>query len=77
MDLKITPFFLDIWEAFDKVWNEGLLCKLKQNDISGDVSKRLTDLLYQRKQRVVLNGTHSSRANVKAVVTQRSILDLF
>ena len=77
MDLKITRFFLDSWEAFDKVWNEGLLCKLKQNDNSGDVSKRLTDLLYQRKQRVVLNGTHSSWANVKAVVTQRSILDLF
>ena len=34
----------------------------------------ITDFLYQRKQRVVLNGQHSSWTNVQADVPQRSIL---
>ena len=34
----------------------------------------ITDFLYQRKQRVVLNGQHSSWTNVKARVPQGSIL---
>ena len=34
----------------------------------------ITDFLYQRKQRVVLNGQHSSWTNVQAGVPQRSIL---
>ena len=33
----------------------------------------MTDFLYQRKQRVVLNGQHSSSTNVKADVPQGSI----
>ena len=35
----------------------------------------LTDFLSSRKQRVVLNGLHSSRADIKAVVPQVSILE--
>ena len=66
--------FLDISKAFDKVWHEGLLFKLKQNGISGNLLNVITDFLYQRKQRVVLNGQHSSWTNVQAGVPQRSIL---
>ena len=35
----------------------------------------ITDFLYQRKQRVVLNGQHSSWTNVEAGVPQGSIID--
>ena len=35
----------------------------------------LTDFLSSRKQRVVLNGLHSSRADIKAVFPQVSILE--
>ena len=45
---------LDISKAFDKVWQEGLLFKLKQNGISGNLLNVITNFLYQRKQRVVL-----------------------
>ena len=66
--------FLDISKAFDKVWQEGLLFKLKQNGISGNLLNVITNFLYQRKQRVALNGQHSSWTNIKAMVPQGSIL---
>ena len=34
--LDVKAVFLDILKAFDKVWHQGLLCKLKQNGISGN-----------------------------------------
>ena len=39
-----TTVFLDISKAFDKVWYEGLLYKLKQNGISGDLLNIIKDL---------------------------------
>ena len=66
--------FLDISKAFDKVWHEGLLYKLKENSISGKLLNTVKDFLYQRKQRVVLNGQYSSWAAIEAGVPQASIL---
>ena len=72
--LETRAVFLDISKAFDKVWHEGLLFKLKLNGISGNLLKVITDFLYQRKKRVGLNGQHSSWTNVQAGVPQESIL---
>ena len=73
--LETRAVFLDISKAFDKVWHEGLLFKLKQNGISGNLLNVITDFLYQRKQRVVFIGQHSSWANIQAGIPQGSILD--
>ena len=73
--LATRGIFLDISKAFDKVWHKGLLFKLKQNGISGNLLNVITDFLYQRKQRVVLNGQHSSWTNIEAGVPQVSILE--
>ena len=51
--------FLDISKAFDKVWHEGLLFKLRQNGIKGSLLTTLKDFLSNRKQCVVLNGIES------------------
>ena len=54
--LEVRGVFLDISKAFDKIWHEGLIFKLKQNGISGKLLQILSDFLSNRKQRIVLNG---------------------
>ena len=46
--LEIRSVFLDISKAFDKVWHEGVLFKVPQNGISGNLLKLLTDFLKNR-----------------------------
>ena len=43
--LEVTNVFLDISKAFDKVWHEGLIFKLKPNGISCELLHTLSDLL--------------------------------
>ena len=72
--LETRGVFLDISKAFDKVWHEGLLYRLKCYGVEGGSYKLIENYLKNRKQRVVLNGQHSSWANVNAGVPQGSIL---
>ena len=65
---------MDISKWFDKVWHQGLLYKLKQNGISGNLLETLTDFLKDRKQRVALNWQNSLKTNIEAGVPQGSIL---
>ena len=65
--------FLDISKAFDRVWHEGLLFKLKQLGISGTLLKWLESYLALRKQRVILDGCCSDVSYVEAGVPQGSI----
>ena len=64
--LETRGIFLNISKVPDKVFHESLLFKLKQNGISGNLLNVRTDFLYQRKQRVVLNGQHLFWTNVEA-----------
>ena len=72
--IETGVIFSDICKAFDKVWHKGLMYKLRQYGFTGNLLTLLTDFLSKRKQRVVLNGQHSSRADIKAGVPQGSIL---
>ena len=58
--LEVRGVFLDISKAFDKVWHEGLICKLQLNDISGELLNIVIDFLNNRKEGAVLNGQNSN-----------------
>ena len=58
--LEVRSVFLDISKAFDKVWHDGIIYKLTQNVISGNLLNLLGDFLKEIKQRVVLNGQVST-----------------
>ena len=71
---ETRAIFLDISKAFDKVWHEGLLYKLKCNGISDSLFTLLGDYLTNRYQRVVLNGHVSDWMMLNAGVPQGSVL---
>ena len=75
--LEVRGLFLDVSKAFDKVWHAGLIYKLRQNGICGDLINILNDFLTNRKQRVALNGHCSSWVDIRAGVPQGSLLGLF
>ena len=72
--LEVRAVFLDISKAFDKVWHDGLIFKLKQNGVSGSLLMFFQNYLYNRKQRVVLNGSYSGFSAVESGVPQGSVL---
>ena len=71
---EIRVVFLDISKAFDKVWHQGLLYKLKRWGIGGQVILWLENYLSERYQRVIVNGNHSDWKPIKAGVPQGSVL---
>ena len=72
--LEVQGVFLDLSKAFDKVWHEGLLYKLKNNGINGNALQLIESLLHNKLQRVVLNGQSSSLPSIRAGVPQGSVL---
>ena len=72
--LEVRAVFLDMSKAFDKVWHEGLIFKLKQNGVSGKLLSFFSSYLSNRKQRVVLNGSLSEVASIESGVPQGSVL---
>ena len=66
--------FLDISKAFDPVWHEGLIYKIKCMGVKGNLLALIESFLFERQQRVVLNGQESEWLTIKAGVHQGSIL---
>ena len=61
-------------KAFDKVWHDGILFKLKTYGINCKVLTLLTNYLHERYQRLLLNGQTSSWELVKSGEPQGSVL---
>ena len=70
----IRAAFLDISKAFDKMWHDGLLLKLKSNEISGPLLNLLSEFLCERYQRAVLNGKSSDWRMFTAGIPEGSVL---
>ena len=54
--VDVRGFFLDISKAFDKIWHDGIIFKLKSCGVEGELLSLLKNYLENREQRVVLNG---------------------
>ena len=65
---------LDIAGAFDRVWHKGLLAKLQERGIQGDLLKLLENYLHGRTLQVAVGGQNSQHYQVQAGVPQGSVL---
>ena len=74
LDHDVCAIFLDLSKAFDRVWRQGLIVKLKRIAIEGEMLGIISSFLEVRYQRVTLDGEKSDWALVEAGVPQGSIL---
>ena len=56
---EVRGIFLDISEAFDKLWHDSFIFKLKVYGIEGELLSLLENYLQNCEQRFVLNGQTS------------------
>ena len=73
-NFEVRSVYLDMSKAFDKVWHKGLIFKLEQNGVTGNLLKLLKNYISNREQRVVLNGMHSDWGSINSGVPQGSVL---
>ena len=71
---EVRMVFLDVSKAFDKVWHEGLLFKLRQLGFCDELVAWVGDYLSNRYTRVTIHGQSSSWLPIEAGVPQGSIL---
>ena len=71
--VDVREVFLDISKAFDKVWHDGIIFKLKAYGVEGELLSLLKNYLENREQRVVLNGQTSEWRKMSGV-PQGSVL---
>ena len=66
--------FLDIKKAFDTVWHQGLLSKLKNIGLKGNLAKFIQQFLTNRKISVQIANTKSNKFPLVCGVPQGSVL---
>ena len=71
---EVRLVFCDISKAFDKVWHDGIIFKLRKLGIKGALLSWFHDYLSNRQQRVIVRGQNSIWGVLKAGVPQGSVL---
>ena len=72
--LEVRGVFLILSKAFNRVWHDGLLYKLKSNGTYGNLFKLIKSILNNRCQRSFVNGQSSVWKSFTAGVPQGSVL---
>ena len=70
----VLATWIDLRKAFDKVWKEGLLKKLRNCRIKGRMYKWIKAYLHNRKARVHLDGLKSKKVLLRHGVPQGGVL---
>ena len=55
-NLTVLCLFIDFEKAFDSVWKQGLIVKLHQLGIRGNILKLINNFLFSRKVKLNING---------------------
>ncbi|KAK7101444.1 hypothetical protein V1264_019826 [Littorina saxatilis] len=71
---KVLAVFFDLSRAFDTVWKEGLLLKLLHAGVHGKMFKWLSDFLFNRTARVMVDGTTSNLVKLREGVPQGGVI---
>ena len=72
--LDTDVIYLDFQKAFDKVPHRRLLLKLAAAGIKGSALGCITDFLHNRKCRIKVNGSFSTKSSVKSGIPQGSVI---
>ena len=72
--LDTDVIYLDFQKAFDKVSHRRLLLKVEKAGIQGPICDLIKDFLSNRKHRINVNGSYSSKSSVKSGIPHGSIL---
>ena len=72
---EVRVIVCDVSKAFDRVWHRGLILKLHAVGISSSLLDWFEQYLYDRKQRVCLNGLYSNTFTIEAGVPLVPFLD--
>lgn len=71
---KVLAVFVDLTKAFDKVWKEGLLLKLLDKKVEGNMYRWIQNFLQYRTARVQLDGKISHRITLQQGVPQGGVI---
>ena len=66
--------WVDMEKAFDKVWKDGLRYKLRENGVSDNMYKWISQYLYNRTARVCVEGEYSREKDLREGVPQGGVL---
>ncbi|BFZ13185.1 hypothetical protein BsWGS_16224 [Bradybaena similaris] len=71
---SVLAVWIDLKKAFDKVWKEGLLMKMRNNKVNGRMYKWLEAYLYNRRARVQVDGIKSKKVLLRHGVPQGGVV---